>query len=202
MQNSEPSAKSKAETTTTPEGATENSPDINLKNPCGSNTSLLKKIRDIFLPKPKDALKHTFAGSNSNSVSPSASKIQAHRMFTPRGISDLKLTPDEVMIQLNSPLTSDQDRKDLQTYIQTSGTASETKDMNPIEITPNIDPTVYAFVKEDSLAHQPKMHYFIAYQFRLDGAWYATNLYTDKEQAQKAAGDKAIVRKRVCAIWL
>jgi hypothetical protein len=123
-------------------------------------------------------------------------------MFTPRGISDLKLTPDEAMIQLNSPLTSDQDRKDLQTYIQTSGTASEIKDMNPIEITPNIDPTVYAFVKEDSLAQQPKMHYFIAYQFRLDGAWYATNLYTDKEQAQKAAGDKAIVRKRVCAIWL
>jgi hypothetical protein len=123
-------------------------------------------------------------------------------MFTPHGISDLKLTHDEVMTLINSPQTSGQDRKDLQTYTQTSGTANETKNMNPIEITPNIDPTVYAFVKEDSLTQQPQMHYFIAYQFRLDGAWYATNLYTDKEQAQKAAGDKAIVRKRVCAIWL
>jgi hypothetical protein len=202
MQNSEPSAKSKAETTTTPKGATENSPDINSNAASGSNTSLTKKIRDIFPLKRGAVLKRIYAGLNSNSASSKKQTTQAQRMFTPHGISDLKLTHDEVMTLINSPQTSGQDRKDLQTYTQTSGTANETKNMNPIEITPNIDPTVYAFVKEDSLTQQPQMHYFIAYQFRLDGAWYATNLYTDKEQAQKAAGDKAIVRKRVCAIWL
>lgn len=49
---------------------------------------------------------------------------------------------------------------------------------------------------------QPRMYYFTAYQFRLDGAWYATNLYVDREEARKAASDKAIVRRKVCAIWL
>lgn len=69
------------------------------------------------------------------------------------------------------------------------------------DITPELNPTTYAIVKEDSLSH-PQMYYFTAYQFRLDGAWYATNLYADKEEARKAAGDKAIVRRKVCAIWL
>jgi hypothetical protein len=201
MQNSEPSAKSKAETTTTPKGATENSPDTNLKNPYGSNTSLLKKIRDIFRPKRGAALKRIYAGLNSNSVSPSESKIQAHRMFTPHGISDLRLTHAEVITLINSPQTSGQDRKDLQTYIQTSGTASETKDMNPLDITPNINPITYAIAKDDN-AEQPRYYYFVAYQFRLGGAWYATNLYLKEEEARAAAGDKAIIRKKLCCVRL
>ena len=67
---------------------------------------------------------------------------------------------------------------------------------------PNIDPTAYACELEDSISAAPKMHYFIAYQFRLNGNWYATNLYLDREEAKAAASDKAIVRKKVCAIWL
>ena len=73
--------------------------------------------------------------------------------------------------------------------------------MNDITLTPELNPTTYAIVKVDSLSH-PQMYYFTAYQFRLDGAWYATNLYADKEAAHKAASDKAIVRRKVCAIWL
>lgn len=85
-------------------------------------------------------------------------------------------------------------------------TASDTK-MYSVAIvntpSPNIDMgTAYACELEDSISAAPRMHYFIAYQFRLNGNWYATNLYLNRDEAKAAASDKAIVRKKVCAIWL
>ena len=68
-------------------------------------------------------------------------------------------------------------------------------------IAPDIDPIVYATAKDETTP-TPKYYYFTAYQFRLDGAWYATNLYADKEEARKAASDKAIIRRKICCVYL
>jgi len=73
--------------------------------------------------------------------------------------------------------------------------------MSAIAITPEIDPIVYAVATDETIP-QPKYYYFTAYQFRLDGAWYATNLYADKEEARKAASDKAIIRRKICCVYL
>lgn len=73
--------------------------------------------------------------------------------------------------------------------------------MNAIAITPEINPIVYAIAKDED-AEQPKYYYFIAYQFRLGGNWYTTNIYLKEEEARAAASDKAILRKKLCCVRL
>lgn len=192
------SVRSKATTTTKRKAATVNSPDTNSSAASGSNTSLTRKIKDIFLQKRGAVLKRIYAGLNSNSACSSESSIQNPGMFTPHGISDLKLTPDDITALINSPILSNGERSALKTYTQTSGTAN---DMNAIAITPEINPIVYAIAKDED-AEQPKYYYFIAYQFRLGGNWYTTNIYLKEEEARAAASDKAILRKKLCCVRL
>lgn len=118
-------------------------------------------------------------------------------MFTPRGISDLKLTRDEIITLINSPLTYAQDQKDLQTYIQTSGTAN---DMNNDSMNSNINPITYASVRDED--NTPKEHYFYAYKHKSNGLWFTTILYPTPQEAFDALLDKDPARKKLCCIVL
>lgn len=113
-------------------------------------------------------------------------------MFTPRGILDLKLTRDEIITLINSPLTYAQDQKDLQTYIQTSGTAN---DMNT---TTDNEGITYASSKDQD--PPPKEHYFYAYKYKLSGLWFTTTLYSTPEEAHDALLEKNPARKKLCCI--
>ena len=104
---------------------TVNSHDIKSNAASGSNTSLMKKIRDIFQPKRGAALKRIYAGLKSNSASSKKQETQIQRMFTPHGISDLKLSPGEISTLTDSQITSEKDRKDLVTYMKHLETTSD-----------------------------------------------------------------------------
>ena len=178
-------------TTTKPKADTVNSPDIKSNAASGSNTSLLKKIRDIFPKKRGAVLKRIYAGLNSGSVSPSASRIHNQGMFTPHGISDLKLSPGEIMTLIDSPLTSEKDRKDLITYMKSIETTNDMKTTEDTGIT-------YASSKDQE--PPPKEHYFYAYKYKPAGLWFTTTLYSTPEEAHDALLEKNPARKKLCCI--
>jgi hypothetical protein len=114
-------------------------------------------------------------------------------MFTLHGILDLKLSRDEITTLMHSPLLSDNERKDLKTYIQTSETAN---DMNPK--IPNNEGVTYASSKDQE--PPPKEHYFYAYKHRPGGSWFTTTLYRTPEEAHAALLEKDPARKKLCCI--
>jgi hypothetical protein len=108
---------------------TVNSHDTKSNPASGASISLLKKIAAIFQPKRGAVLRRIYAGLNSDFASSKKQKTQIQGMFTPHGISDLKLSPGEITTLIDSPLTSKKDRKDLVTYMKHLGIA------NDIEVT-------------------------------------------------------------------
>ena len=100
---------------------TVNSHDIKSNAASGASISLMKKIRDIFQPKRGAVLRRIYAGLKSNSASSKKQETQIQRMFTPHGISDLKLSPGEISTLTDSQITSEKDRKDLITYMKHLG---------------------------------------------------------------------------------
>ena len=178
-------------TTTKPKADTVNSPDIKSNAASGSNTFLLKKIAAIFPKRRGAVLKRIYAGLNSDSVSPSASRIHNQGMFTPHGISDLKLSPGEIMTLIDSPLTSEKDRKDLITYMKSIETTNDMKTTEDTGIT-------YASSKDQE--PPPKEHYFYAYKYKPAGLWFTTTLYSTPEEAHDALLEKNPARKKLCCI--
>ena len=168
-----------------------NSPDINLNAASGASISLLKKMLAIFPKRRGAVLKRIYAGLNSGSVSPSASRIRNQGMFMPHGISDLKLSPGEIMTLIDSPLTSEKDRKDLITYMKSIET---TNDMSATEDTG----ITYASSKDQE--PPPKEHYFYAYKYKPTGLWFTTTLYSTPEEAHDALLEKNPARKKLCCI--
>lgn len=167
--------------------ATVNSHAIKSNTQSGSNTSLTRKIRDIFLFTPKDVLERIYAGLNSSYVSSKKQTIQTHGMFTPRGISDLRLTPAEITLLINSQTISDKERTDLQTYMKTTETIS--------------DPITHATVIEEQHA-PPRKYYFYCYQYSMNGEWFSTMLYNTPEEVLADITDTGIVHKKLCCIVL
>ena len=108
-------------------------------------------------------------------------------MFTPRGISDLRLTPAEITLLLNSHAISDKERTDLQTYMKTTEITSE--------------PITNATIVEEQHA-PPKKHYFYCYQYSFSGAWFSTMLHNTPEDAFEDMTDTGIVLKKLCCIVL
>ena len=169
------------------------SPDTNSSVQSGSNTSLLKKIKDIFLRPQGAVLKRIYAGLNSDSASPSKQKIQTQGMFTPHGISDLKLSRAEITTLIDSPILSNNERNDLQTYIQNSET------INNMSATTDKGVT-YASAREE--VNPPKEHYFYCYKYSMHGSWFSTMLYDTPEKAAESMTDKAIIRTKLCCVVL
>ena len=174
-------------TTTKPKAATVNSHAIKSNAPSGDSISLTRKICAMFQQKRGAALRRIYAGLNSSSASPKAPSIQTHGMFTPRGILDLKLTLKEITLLLNSLSLSDKERTDLQTYMKTTETIS--------------DNVTHATIVEEQHA-PPKKHYFYAYQYSFNGAWFSTMLHYTPEEAFNDMRDSGIVHKKLCCIVL
>ena len=168
-----------------------NSLDINLKNPYGSNTSLLKKIIDIFRPRRGAVLRRIYAGLNSDSVSPSASRTHSQGMFTPHGILDLKLSHAEIITLIESQTISNEERNALITYMKSIETTSDMK-------TPDNEGITYASSKDQE--PPPKEHYFYAYKYKPTGLWFTTTLYSTPEEAHDALLEKNPARKKLCCI--
>lgn len=172
---------------TKPKADTVNSHAIKSNAPSGDSISLTRKICAMFQQKRGAALRRIYAGLNSSSVSPKAPSIQTHEMFTPRGILDLRLTPAEITLLLNSQAISDKERTDLQTYMKTTETTS--------------DNVTHATIVEEEQA-PPKKHYFYAYQYSFNGAWFSTMLHYTPEEAFNDMRDSGIVHKKLCCIVL
>lgn len=176
-------------TTTKRKDGTVNSPDTNSSDQSGASISLMKKIRDIFLPRRGAVLRRIYAGSNSSSVSSKKQEILTQGMFTPPGISGLKLSPGEITTLLSYPKLSDKDRKDLITSMKTLETTNNMKDQNNITNATVINPPT-------------KEHYFYAYRWSEDGIWSTTLLYDTPEKALAALKDSGVVQKKLCCITL
>ena len=161
----------------------------------GASISLLKKIAAIFQPKRGAVLRRIYAGLNSDSVSLNKQKTQIQGMFTPHGISDLKLSPGEITTLIDSPLTSEKDRKDLVTYTQSSETVNDM-----IAKTSNNEGVTYASAREE--VNPPKEHYFYCYKYSMNGAWFSTMLYDSPAKAAESMTDKAIIRTKLCCVVL
>jgi hypothetical protein len=116
-------------------------------------------------------------------------------MFTPHGISDLKLSPGEITTLIDSPLTSEKDRKDLVTYTQSSETVNDM-----IAKTSNNEGVTYASAREE--VNPPKEHYFYCYKYSMNGAWFSTMLYDSPAKAAESMTDKAIIRTKLCCVVL
>ena len=172
---------------TKPKADTVNSHAIKSNAPSGGSISLTRKICAMFQQKRGAALRRIYAGLNSSSVSPKEPSIQTHEMFTPRGILDLRLTPAEITLLLNSQAISDKERTDLQTYMKTIETPS--------------DNVTHATVEKLEQA-PPKKHYFYAYQYSFNGAWFSTMLHYTPEEAFNDMRDSGIVHKKLCCIVL
>jgi hypothetical protein len=171
----------------------ENSLDTNLKNPYGSNTSLLKKIIDIFRPRRGAVLRRIYAGLNSDSVSPSASRTHSQGMFTPHGILDLKLSPAEIITLIESQTISNEERNALITYMKSIETTSDMK-------TPDNEGVTYASSKDQE--PPPKEHYFYAYKYSTKGSWFSTMLYDTPEKAKESLDETGIIRTKLCCVVL
>lgn len=172
---------------TKPKAAMVNSLDTKSNAASGSNTSLMRKIRDIFQPKRGAVLRRIYAGLNSSYVSSKKQTIQTRGMFTLPGILDLQLTLAEITLLLNSLSLSDKERKDLQTYMKTTEITSE--------------PITNATVVEEQHA-PPKNHYFYCYQYSFSGAWFSTMLHNTAEEAFEDMTDTGIVHKKLCCVVL
>ncbi len=169
------------------------SPDTNSSVQFGSNTSLLKKIKDIFLRPQGAVLKRIYAGLNSDSALLNTQKIQTQGMFTPHGISDLKLSRAEITTLIDSPILSNKERTDLQTYMQNSETINNMNTTKDKGVT-------YASAREE--ANVPKEHYFYCYKYSMHGSWFSTMLYDTPEKAAESMTDKAIIRTKLCCVVL
>ena len=172
---------------TKPKAATVNSHAIKSNAPSGDSISLTRKICAMFQQKRGAALRRIYAGLSSSSASPKEPSIQTREMFTPRGILDLRLTPAEITLLLNSQALSDKERTDLQTYMKTIETTSE------IPINATVEKLEQA---------PPKKHYFYAYQYSFNGAWFSTMLHYTPEEAFNDMRDSGIVHKKLCCIVL
>ena len=95
-----------------------NSHDTKSNPASGASISLMRKIAAIFQPKRGAVLRRIYAGLKSNSALSKKQKTQTHETFTPHGILDLKLSPGEIITLTDSPLLSDNERKDLVTYMK------------------------------------------------------------------------------------
>lgn len=171
-----------------------NSQDTNSSAQSGASISLLKKIAAIFQPKRGAVLRRIYAGLNSDFASPSERTLQIQGMFTPHGISDLKLSPGEIMTLIDSPLTSEKDRKDLITYTQSS------EIINDMSATPNNEGVTYATAREE--ANPPREYYFYCYKYSMNGTWFSTMLYDSPAKAAESMTDKAIIRTKLCCVVL
>ena len=169
-----------------------NSHDINSSAQSGASISLLKKIAAIFPKKRGAVLRRIYAGLNSDFASLNKQKIQIQGMFTPHGISDLKLSPGEITTLIDSPLTSEKDRKDLITFMKNTETA------NDMSATSNNEEITYASSKDQE--PPPKEHYFYAYKYKPSGLWFTTTLYSTPEEAHDALLEKNPARKKLCCI--
>ncbi len=158
----------------------------------------MRKIKDIFLPKRGDVLKRIYAGLNSSSVSSQKQTTQSPGMFTPLGISDLKLMEKDITTLLNSPMLSNGEQIALKTYTQTSGTANNMND----NLTINDTGITYAVIKNEEAP--PREHFFYAYQQSEGGMWFNTILAESKEQAAHSLTylTKPIHRKKLCCVML
>ncbi len=172
---------------TKPKADTVNSHAIKSNAPSGDSISLTRKICAMFQQKRGAALRRIYAGLNSSSASPKAPSIQTREMFTPRGILDLRLTPAEITLLLNSQAISDKERTDLQTYMKTT------------EITSEIPINATVIKKEQA---PPKKHYFYAYQYSMNGQWFSGMLHATPQEALKDITDNSIIHKKLCCIVL
>ncbi len=171
-----------------------NSQDTNSSAQSGASISLLKKIAAIFQPKRGAVLRRIYAGLNSDFASSKKQKIQIQGMFTPHGISDLKLSPGEITTLIDSPLTSEKDRKDLITYTQSS------EIINDMSATPNNEGVTYATAREE--ANPPREYYFYCYKYSMNGTWFSTMLYDSPAKAAESMTDKSIIRTKLCCVVL
>jgi hypothetical protein len=71
--------------------------------------------------------------------------------------------------------------------------------MKTIETTS--DNVTYATVEKLEQA-PPKKHYFYAYQYSFNGAWFSTMLHYTPEEAFNDMRDSGIVHKKLCCIVL
>ena len=119
-------------------------------------------------------------------------------MFTPLGISDLKLTEKDITALINSPILSNGEQIALKTYMLTSGTVNN---MNDNLIT-NDTGITYAVIKNEEAP--PREHFFYAYQQSEGGMWFNTILAESKDQAAHSLTylTKPIHRKKLCCVWL
>ena len=140
-------------------------------------------------------LRRIYAGLNSDSALLNTQKIQTQGMFTPHGISDLKLSRAEITTLIDSHLVSNKERTDLQTYMQNLETVNDMK-----ASTPNNAGVTYASAREE--VNPPKEHYFYCYKYSMHGAWFSTMLYDTPEKAAESMTDKAIIRTKLCCVVL
>jgi hypothetical protein len=168
-----------------------NSPDTNSSDQSGASISLLRRIKDIFHRKQKDAPKPTFAGWNSDSVSPSESVTQIQEMYTRPGISALRLSQGKITTSADSANQPRQSAKDSITFTATTEIANN-----------NMKETITDAIATEVDIAKPREYYFYAYQYRLNGSWFSTMLYDTPEKASENTTDKAIVRRKLCCVVL
>jgi hypothetical protein len=63
------------------------------------------------------------------------------------------------------------------------------------------DNVTHATVVEEERA-APKKHYFYAYQYSMNGAWFSTMLHYTPEEAFNDMRDSGIMHKKLCCIVL
>jgi hypothetical protein len=95
---------------------------------------------------------------------------------------------------IDSPLTSEKDRKDLITYTQSS------EIINDMSATPNNEGVTYATAREE--ANPPREYYFYCYKYSMNGAWFSTMLYDSPAKAAESMTDKSIIRTKLCCVVL
>ncbi len=178
-------------TTTKRKASTVNSPDTNSSDQSGASISLLKKMLGIFHRKQKDAPKPTFAGSNSDSVSPSERTLQIQEMYTRPGISALLLSQGKITTSTDSANQPRQSAKDSITFTATTEIINN-----------NMKETITDAIATEVDIAKPREYYFYAYQYRLNGSWFSTMLYDTPEKASENTTDKAIVRRKLCCVVL
>jgi hypothetical protein len=178
-------------TTTKRKASTVNSHDTNSSDQSGASISLMKKMLGIFRPRRGAVLRRIYAGSNSDSVSPSERTRQIQEMYTRPGISALLLSLGGTMTSTALEKEQKQSAKDFLISMQNI----ETINNNMKETMTNAIATEVDILK-------PREYYFYAYQYRLNGQWFSTMLYDTPEQAAENTTDKAIVRRKLCCVVL
>ncbi len=178
-------------TTTKRKASTVNSQDINSSDQSGSNTSLLKKMLGIFRPRRGAVLKRIYAGSNSDSASPSERTLQIQEIYTRPGISALLLSLGKNMTLIDSAKPQEQSARDSITFTATTEIANN-----------NMKETITDAIATEVDIAKPREYYFYAYQYRLNGSWFSTMLYDTPEKASENTTDKAIVRRKLCCVVL